>query len=35
MEIFVTDAPDIDFDQMNEDSTRELRERFERADQQS
>lgn len=28
-EIFVTDAPDVDFEQLNEESTKGLREQFE------
>jgi hypothetical protein len=33
MEIFVTDAPEVDFDQMNEDKSKELKEKFEMVDQ--
>ncbi len=32
MEIFVTDAPDVDFDLLNEEQTRDMRERFEMID---
>jgi len=35
MEIFVTDAPEVDFDMMNEEQTKDLREKFEMVDQQS
>jgi len=35
MEIFITDAPDVDFDQMNEEQTRDLKEKFEMVEQQS
>ena len=35
MEIFVTGAPEVDFDKMNEEQSRDLREKFEMVDQQS
>ena len=35
MEIFVTDAPEVDFDKLNEEQSRDLREKFEMIDQQS
>ena len=35
MEIFVTDAPEVEFDKMNEEQSRDLREKFEMVDQQS
>jgi homoserine trans-succinylase len=35
MEIFVTDAPEVDFDKLNEEQSRDLREKFEMVDQQS
>lgn len=31
-EIFMTDAPDVDFDKLNEDNTKALRDKFEVAD---